>query len=516
MYTYLTIRFYLGVFELSKMKKEEQKLELTLHSGIAHMTYKLDAVAVKTWFYLVSRVFNRLENLEQPEFSIPSKDLFEYLGTRDYEHIRIILESIRQTGIRFNILGKDPRKNWMSTSLLATVGIENGNVVFEIPMFLKQKLLAYKEMFVVINLMLLRDFGSKHALALYIVITDFLIKNIDQTEKIFTIEELRDLFGLKSDDYEEFKIFNRGVLKKAVAEINEKSSLNVTYKPYKMDRRKILSLKFTFRVKRIENQEQKALFTLNENIAEPQPIIQPTIQQAKQKMESKYILPKNKELLKFLEKYGIELHWTKHQIRLKELLDTLGYEGLEQFLEYCKKYTLQENNKGSLKMDTNGKPNISSFFIGLIHKQERIDSFFQELEKEGLKEEERQQKLEELFQNKLYDLFEGKQKINFKKYLLDNPLTVQDKLTNIFLKKGKENPFIQEKIVLRYKNEKFPIEMINNAWIFGLIMNYQKELKYSPLKFDNWYEVFIKAPENQEKIKELREESEIEFRNSER
>ena len=495
------------------MKHKQSKLELTVHSGIAHMTYILDAVAVKTWFYLVTRVFDYLENSDQQLFSIPSKDLFDYLGTRNYEHIREILESIRQTGIRFNILGKDPRKNWITTSLLSAVGIEEGQVIFEIPLFLKQKLLAYKEMFVVINLMLLRDFNSKHTLALYIVIEDFLFKNIDQTEKIFTVEELKDLFGVEKDQYQEFKEFNKFVLKKAVQEINKKSNLIVSYKPYEKNKQKILSLKFTFKVlKKLNTSEQKVQLSLDDSIAEPklftQPIIKPTIiTQEKQKNESKYILPKSKEVLQFANKYAIEFHWPKHQTRLKELLNILGNKRLEEFFEYCIKYTLQENNRGVIKMDSEGNPNIANFFMGLLHKQERLDAFLLDLEKEEERKEELERKIEEEFMNKLQDIFEDEQNRRFKKHILEHFTRFQDKLSKIIIETSRENGYIKDKIVTRFRDGKLQPEQLSNPLVWGQFVNYYSEFKYAPIKFDDWYKQFSQVPENQEKIKGLRDKS---------
>ena len=99
------------------LKNKNEQLELTLHSGISQMSYTLDATGVKIWFYLVSRVFNRLDS-QQQIYSLPASELFDYLETRNYEHINKILLDIQKTNIKFNILWKNKRKNRKSNVLL--------------------------------------------------------------------------------------------------------------------------------------------------------------------------------------------------------------------------------------------------------------------------------------------------------------------------------------------------------------------------------------------------------------
>lgn len=492
------------------MNDKKPTLELTLHSGIAHMTYKLDAMGVKTWFYLVSRVFDYLENSTQKIFTIPTKDLFDYLGTRNYDHINKILSEIQDTKIKFNIFGKNQKENWISTVLLSTVGIQDGQVIFEIPLFLQQKLLAFKEMFVIINLMLLRDFRSKYALSLYIILTDFVIKNVGKTEKTFTLKELRELFDIEDKKYTEYKEFHKFVLKKAVEEINSTSSLYVTYEPYKKENKKIISIKFTFRIKK-ELETKKITDNRNSTIEisdsildnEDKLIFNNTITSNNSKEEDK-IMPTDKKVLSYIEKNKIVITTVKNQKRLKEIVDKIGIEKINDYFSYLMDIVKVKNY--DISKNSSGEKNIGGFFIGCLHSENYLSSFFIDIEKQNKKDEEYNIKFFEELDKKIMNVYYEENQRLFVKYVETHFEQYKNRITDLIRHITEKIPFLATTVL---KKNNYVIDMTvfkNLSFINEIFPKYVDDFDYDLISFDDWLVTFINKPESTEKIDKLKEE----------
>lgn len=82
-------------------------------------------------------------------------------------------------------------------------------------------------------------------------------------EWIVEIDELRQKIGAVQKTYTEYKEFNKSILKKAVAEINEKTDLNVSYNGI-YDGKYIVRIQFIFNEKEIVS-EQQSLTQIEEN-----------------------------------------------------------------------------------------------------------------------------------------------------------------------------------------------------------------------------------------------------------
>lgn len=490
----------MGVVHLDN---KNANLELSLHSGIAHMTYKLDAIAVKTWFYLVARVFHYLEETQDLVFSLPAKDLFDYLGTRNYSHIKEILESIRQTGLAFNSLGKDPNKNWLTISLLSAVGIQDGEVIFEIPAFLKKKLLEFKEMFVVINLMLLRDFRSKYSLALYVVFTDYLIKDLKQTEKIMTIDELRKLLDISKNEYAEYKAFNRDVLKKAVSEINSKSNIFVTYKPHKTFRRKIISLKFTFKVvKSIPQPDVQDKLVLKDLPIDSSK----QISSLKDSQSNKKILPTDKKVLDFLIKHNIALNISKHQERIKEIGKHLDHDELNNYFLYLVEIT--NAKKHEIKEDSFGKKNIGGFFIGCLRSDDYLAGFFIEVDKRRKKREEQEEQIQKVIEKKVRDTHRSESESNFLKFLENDFTNHESTFIRVLEEIGRKNSFAYNYAVVKKNKGKIDKNILSNKLILSILFkDYSEKFEYTPIPFEIWEKGFRNTVEGKDKLRSFESEA---------
>jgi plasmid replication initiation protein len=72
------------------------------------------------------------------------------------------------------------------------------------------------------------EFGSKHALALYELLTDYFdIRKAVSRTPYFTVMEFRTFLGLAETEYKDFKILSRDIIKKAIKEINKVSDLYI-------------------------------------------------------------------------------------------------------------------------------------------------------------------------------------------------------------------------------------------------------------------------------------------------
>jgi len=95
------------------------------------------------------------------------------------------------------------------------------------------------------NLEQVAGLNSKYAIRLYEIVIAW--KSNGKTNQI-GLEQLRDRLGVFDDEYQRMELFKRKVLDKSVAEINEKTEINLSYKQHK-NGRKIVGFTFTVKQK---------------------------------------------------------------------------------------------------------------------------------------------------------------------------------------------------------------------------------------------------------------------------
>ena len=107
------------------------------------------------------------------------------------------------------------------------------------------------------NLEQVAGLNSKYAIRLYEIVIAW--KSNGKTNQI-GLEQLRDRLGVFDDEYQRMELFKRKVLDKSVAEINEKTEINLSYEQHKQGR-KIVGFTFTVkqksRPKKLKTQEQE-------------------------------------------------------------------------------------------------------------------------------------------------------------------------------------------------------------------------------------------------------------------
>jgi len=134
--------------------------------------------------------------------------------------------------------------------LVSGVRIVNGVCSYTYNAFLKERY-ADPEMYAKIHLYLQNIFQSKQAFALYENCLDYFDEKKGFGETPFIpLEKLRKIFGVKENEYLDFPIFNRDVVKKAAKYINKISDLYIDLKnkdqgvEYKREKRKVVAVKF--------------------------------------------------------------------------------------------------------------------------------------------------------------------------------------------------------------------------------------------------------------------------------
>ncbi len=257
-----------------------QKNELKLHSAAIQITNIVNLLQRKSWLILLANAFNDLP--KKGIYTITVKELMEHLNytSTNEEHLKTSLKALMTCLVEWNILGKDKKNIWAASTLLSSIEIKNGICHYEFSHFLREKLYN-PEIYTKISLLMSKNFNSKHSLALYLFCLDYV--NLSETPLI-PIEKFKKLLGFQEDEYIEFKILNRNIVKPAIKEINEISDLILKVE-YKRQQKRFIALKFYIIVNSQFQSPKKSLFHLEPPI-QGQPIQEQEIKKQKEEFIS--------------------------------------------------------------------------------------------------------------------------------------------------------------------------------------------------------------------------------------
>jgi hypothetical protein len=227
-----------------------EKKEVIKHSSAIQISNKVNLLQRKAWNVLLANAFDNLE--DQEEHKIKLKDLcfvLKYDRRNDF-YLKQLLKDLVSINVEWNVLGKDGEE-WGIAALLAEAEIINGVCYYSYGARFRKRL-HNPNMYAKISLNLQNRFNSKYSLALYELFIDYFNTKAKYGETPWiTIEKFRKLLGLNENEYKQFKILNRDIIKKAIMEINKKSNLFVESK-YKRESKKVISVKFIIK-KNFEN-----------------------------------------------------------------------------------------------------------------------------------------------------------------------------------------------------------------------------------------------------------------------
>ena len=227
------------VVKSNKLIEARYTLSLNEQKIVLYAVSKLDTTKDK---------FNILE-LETREF-------MQLLNTSQfrYTEIRELVSNLMSKQVRIETDKRDLVANWVSSIDYIK---DTGLIELEFSEKLIPYLLQLKEQFTRYELKNILYLKNKHSIRVYELLKQY------QTigYRAFTIEELKKILMLE-DKYEQFRDFNKSVLKPSMEEINEFTDLNIDIELIKQGR-KVVSLKYIIKSK--DQEKEIYIEYLNKN-----------------------------------------------------------------------------------------------------------------------------------------------------------------------------------------------------------------------------------------------------------
>jgi len=351
----------------------ENKRNIIKHSSAIQTSGEASLLERKAWNVLLMNAFDSLKSEDIFKISIGDLNKALRFNSNDYDKLRETLKILNRTQVEWNILEKDKETEWEVTTLLAGVKIINGICYYSYNPLIKDRL-SDPKIYAKLSLFEQSLIKGKYALILWELFKDYI--GIGETGWI-KIENFRKLLGLKADEYTEFKILNRDIIKKAIIQLNKMSVIYIdpeTGVNKKREGRNIVALKFIIqhnennvgKIKKLEdkwNTNQKQL-----SLPLPDP---------REGFQNQELLKSLTEEFGLLEEKAVEILKTKDEFQI--------YENLE--------YIRTWRDAGKIKAS------LSGFTISAIENNYRLDGKIKEKKKtdfKSIKKAEQKKILEEI------------------------------------------------------------------------------------------------------------------------
>jgi len=192
--------------------------------SVIHINAKLSLVQRKLVNALLYNAYDHL--LSQDTHSLNVALLSEMIGfdSRNLAHLKTALTGLVETSIQWDVLEDNGSNSWEVATLLSFARIRDGVCSYRYDKGLAEKL-YHPDIYSKINLSVVRDMRSAHALVLYENCYRFI--EIGHTAW-WDLETFRKLMSIEDvQSYQEFKLLNRSVIKPAVAEVNKLSNIQI-------------------------------------------------------------------------------------------------------------------------------------------------------------------------------------------------------------------------------------------------------------------------------------------------
>ena len=205
------------------MQKEVKK-----HVAAVRISDDIGLLARKTWNILLLNAYEEL--LDKDFHKIKVSTLCEIVGcnTRNFEKVDGVLDKLISTKVKWDIGGGCTEKGtWIKnmgrSAMLASAIIENGVISYEFSKRLS-KLLYNPDMYQKISVVQQRIFKSSNSLALWENCIRF--AGVGKTG-LSEVDEWRELLGVTSKTYDQYKDLNKKILSPAIKEINAVSNIQI-------------------------------------------------------------------------------------------------------------------------------------------------------------------------------------------------------------------------------------------------------------------------------------------------
>lgn len=224
--------------ETKKQSKNNQILKK--HVAAIHIGAKLSLLQRKLVNALLYNAYDQL--LTAQEHHISATVLCEMIGfdSKNIGYLKGALKGLMETVVEFDVLEEDGERSWEAMVLLPYARIKGGKCTYRYERALAEKL-YHPDVYSKINLSVLREMNSAHALVLY--------ENCYRFEGIghtawWDIEVFRKLMAVDSmPSYKPFKALNRNVIQPAMKEVNKLSNIQIEMET-RMKGRTVTGLRF--------------------------------------------------------------------------------------------------------------------------------------------------------------------------------------------------------------------------------------------------------------------------------
>lgn len=204
-----------------------------------HISNQVSITQRKLMNVLLYNAYDSLLTQEIHSITIPM--LLELMGyeTNNYDFLKEAFRGLVDVKFEWNLLGAKGEK-WGIATALAQAEIEGNLCKYSYAPKVREKLFN-PEIYAAIDLRIQGKFKSNYALALYENCLRF--RSLKKTTWI-ALPVLRQLLGVPDTAYrDEFKIFNREVIKPSIALVNEVSNIEIEAE-FQRENRKVVAIRF--------------------------------------------------------------------------------------------------------------------------------------------------------------------------------------------------------------------------------------------------------------------------------
>jgi plasmid replication initiation protein len=231
---------------LKEKKTIKNNQILKKHVAAIHIGAKLSLLQRKLVNALLYNAYDQLLTAQNHEIS--ASVLCEMIGfdSKNIGYLKGALKGLMETVVEFDVLEENGERSWEAMVLLPYAKIKGGTCTYRYERALAEKL-YHPDVYSKINLSVLREMNSAHALVLY--------ENCYRFEGIghtawWDVDVFRKLMGVDMmASYKPFKALNRNVIQPAMKEVNKLSNIQVEMET-RMKGRSVTGLRFIVRPNR--------------------------------------------------------------------------------------------------------------------------------------------------------------------------------------------------------------------------------------------------------------------------
>lgn len=242
------------------MIKNINKNDLVVkHNNLIEAKYKLSLQEQKLILILASKIKKDDENFKKQTFMVKElKDILELKGESYYQEFQKITEKLISKVLKIKNKNRLLQISFLSS---AEYFHNEGKVELCFDEKLKPYLLQLQENFTKYQIKNVIQLNSVYAIRIYELCKQYEILK----ERVFILDELRDILGINKDKYKRYNDFKRKVLLQAQEEINTKTDLLIDFKEIKTGR-KVTSIKFIIAKQKVTLETKEKIEKVKEYI----------------------------------------------------------------------------------------------------------------------------------------------------------------------------------------------------------------------------------------------------------